>query len=642
MLKALIIAENPAIATSLQLRLRMLRAWKAEDVPIVPVGRPPEADRCVVEFRRLYEEIRKNLTSGWAQGPNQLCIATDMQGYGPFRINRLDPLGRNGWGSVLGMLILAFPEVHWIFVGCQCQHTNFLFHTLDASLNIERLITLLEENEYCPLFDPAGLRDRVRRVCGHNEPNGRVVLPYRLERAAAVDDEREYAFFNAYIAYRFGFRSHVVTTLKMMKQLFAGNPAEGSNLASGPAHSQNGKEHQDFRGSSSADVPTSSEVVGDRNVSVVFEDLFLNFSDDHPSGFSELEKRDQTCELLRAIPHRVIVTTGYQRGTDSVGSEANLVYLEALRAGGQWNVVLPKPVSGVFSVWTAAGLRSRIGTTSTPGFAAGFFRVSGPTALSDATGHSTPGRLLEIARSLLERADPERLAGRSACEAVHSAVLATDALELLGGKTPTTSLEALALCHELEALAECQFFGVEGHFDVRERMEELRHDIGVLADWYTPTVRAFSRLNSEAAILGRLVKVFQGENQFSEEQAVRIRERELHRLLWFRRVFGEFGYTLRWMNPAYLVAWYVELLLRSMPGFLVAIVIWIASLALMHTTRLGGSRGWETAFKSATISFFSMQPLDEVVNSIVILGILGGVLHLGVLISHLYAIVSRR
>lgn len=607
MLIVLILAENRAFAKSLKMRLELCYNLPEARVHLLTVGKPPEGNRYVNQFQELHDEISRHIDSDWAEGTAPLCVVTDLQGYGPLNLARLNPMGTHGWSPVLGMLILALPEVHWVLAGCSSppdDGTDRTSYLLDRSADFSNILRLSLDAEFCPLFDATGIRDLVRQVCVARDVTH---LPSRaVELAAAIDDEREYALFYAYVAYRFGFRCHVVTTSTMMHDLLFGE--------------------------------------GTSPITLAFEDLFLNFSDQHIPGMSNLRERDQTYNKLSRIPRRVIVTTGYQHRSAGAESDENHIYLSSLRAEGKWNVVVRKPVTGVYSLWKGSGVSRRVGSNEHPGYASGFQRFVDPRGhgSESTTGHSTPGRLMEISKRLLNRAARDPANPRSSCSAVHRAVLATDALELLGGRTPTTSLGALAQCHEVEALAEVQFVGVEGNFDLGWRLADLRREIEMLAAWYNPADRQFSAWNAERAILQRLIQVFQGRSLFSEEQFVRIRERELHRRIWFRSHFGEFGGGLRWLNPAYLLACYVDILLRSMSVFLVAIALWIIMLTVLYALQFTPI-DWSTGFHHAVVNFFSMQPPDDKVRGgFVLFAILAGVLHVGVLIAHLYAVASRR
>ena len=283
--------------------------------------------------------------------------------------------------------------------------------------------------------------------------------------------------------------------------------------------------------------------------------------------------------------------------------KSNQAYIDNLwRKPCRWTETVKKPVPGMFRLRDRAGLSDARGSVW-------------PTCHSDSVadgevGHSTPGRLLEVARKLLERAtNGSSTLSSSTCTAVYRALLANDALELLCCRTPTTSFEALAARHEFEATAECQFLGVEEHFEVQARMCEIRRDVHEIGHWFGPLMREPSQWNAETAVLGRLISVFRDHNRFDEEQAVRVRERELHRRMWFRRKFSRYLDRVRWMNPAYLLAVYVEFLLKSVPGFVLAIAAWQVKLTLLFAlTTLPRRLDWPLAFQAALVSFFCVQP----------------------------------
>ncbi len=606
MLTVLILAQSPAFANSVRFRLQNEHQIPAERLHQFNVGLPPQADRYIVEFQNLYQSILQYIPQDWAEGTAPICVLTDLQGYDPFEFKHLNPLGANGWAPVLGMLILALPEVNWVFAGCSFPENADIERgscTLARDADFSSILEWIDEAALCPLFDPMGVRNKVRQVCMGQDMHR---IPIRaFEQAAAVDDEREYAFFHCYVAYRFGYCGHVVATSGMMERLFCGKKQ----------------------------LP----------IKLIFEDLFLNFPDRHIPGLSDLRIRDQRYEMLAAIPIRVIVTTGYERDRQGVGAAANRIYLDELQADGMWNAVIQKPVAGVYRLWEASGIAKRVKQKNYREDANDFCRLSDPRAKGRASvaGHSTPGRLLEVAKRLLDRAASESENPRSACAAIQRAVLATDALELLGGKTATTSLVALAQCHELEALAECQFLGVEGNFDVDSRLADLQREIKTLSIYYNKASQEFSAWNAESTILQRLIQIFRDHNKFNEEQVVLIRERELHRRIWFRRHFGAFGGFLRWLNPAYIIAWYVEFLLRSISSFAIAIATWIFVLTLLYAYSIPTS--WSTSLHLAISSFVSMQsPEGGLKGALLLLAGTAGLLHLGVLIAHLYAVVSRR
>jgi len=327
-------------------------------------------------------------------------------------------------------------------------------------------------------------------------------------------------------------------------------------------------------------------------------------------------------------------------------------YLQMLRRKGRWNVVLGKPIGGIYKVWSDSQLKARVGTPPYRGYADGFRPVARTVLdLEKATaGHGAPGRILELTNRLIARAGQVLPSISTAQAAVYGAVLASDALELLAGFTPTASLEALSLKHQFEVFAECQFLGVEGSFDVRSRAKELRREIRSVAHWYDARIRRFAEWNAEAVVLRRLIRVFRQSNQFNEEQQLQIRERQLHLRIWFRRNLGWFGDELRVFNPVYWAAAYVGFLLRSITTLLLAIAGWVVGLTISYrvtSTLSAGDSPWLRGVEAAITSFFGVSPpagydVSRHLLIVVVIAMLAGFLHLGVLISHLYAISSRR
>jgi hypothetical protein len=266
----------------------------------------------------------------------------------------------------------------------------------------------------------------------------------------------------------------------------------------------------------------------------------------------------------------------------------------------------------------------------------------------DTGGHSAPGRLLEVATRLIDRAERLLPEVRCVADCVQGAVLATDALELLAERTPTSALEALALKHQFEVLAECQFCGVQSSLDVKERIQNIQREVESLSFWFGPRNERFNKWNAEAAILSRLILIYRNHNYFDEEQEVLTRCRTLHRKMWFSQRGN------RWATPFQPLAWYVEFLLGSLPRFIVAIAVWI--LILFGLFYMGGPLDAQgtaphptpltASIVAAYESFLGVQAppdsLGKFHTGVILLAIFGGFVHMGVFISHLYSIVSRK
>jgi hypothetical protein len=540
--------------------------------------------------------------------------------------SQLDPLNTAGEyqrgksSALISLLVLAFPEVLWGFVHLLSPETATAeHHSLDTWIG-----------KHCgrvppiePLMDVTGLRNHVRHLASvtlKKDPTSRTEpLQFRQEWAVALDDESAYAYFNAYTEYRHGFRAAPLSSWAAAKYLLE------------PRH-KNGSPPM-----------------------VSYEDLYISFPD-VPSrdgsrvSLSDLTQREEQFSLLKRVKHRVILTSGTRRK----GARRLQQEIERRKARR-----LFKPIGGMFSMWKKSGLWSKLRIQDRErkqwvgGYAPGFHPGVTVDPSDKGVGHSAPGALLSVAEVLVERAGRIKNNITNVEDVVLGAVLATDAFELLASRTPTLSLDALVLKHELEVKAECCFNGVQNHFDVRSRLRKIQKAVRLLSKWHDPWHQDIARWNDEAAVLNRLKTVLNEHEQFDEEALYISRSRTLHRRLWFRQSFGKvFGTWLRHLNPVYWVAWYVSFLLRSIPFFVLMVLLWLIVLTWgFHSLEVPtpkNSLDWLKSAEAAFSCFVSIgAPLHADVNAPLVstlacLGMGSGFLHLGILISHLYSVVSRK
>ena len=526
--------------------------------------------------------------------------------------NKLQPLDDAGPNSetLISMLILVFPEIRWLFGavrGLDAEKTARFVR----NHGVHRLF----KDDGSPLFDGYGLREWVRaRARGGGERQVEY-LPERRALAVSMDEELGYAYLHAWAAYRSGFRVGVAARKSQADQWLGNEEAPPC---------------------------------------LVMEDLFLSFPDysrdkGDKYGLSDLQTRENKLPALKTAPYRVIVTVGHHKKADREKHCRNRIYMREPRfidirerriRQKIWNV--RKPHSGIFSFWRRSGLaelrfddcdegKSRRGKA--PGF---IWPPSGDDE-HEAAGHSSPGILVEIARFMLLRAERLLAAGVATVEqAVQGAVLASDALELLGGKTPTMSAQALALKHQFELHAECQFCGVEHHLDMRDRLNEIERDAKVIARWYHPSIKKKTALNIRLDVVNKLVRILRDYNQFDEERYCMVEARRLHRKLYIR---GRW-----WRRGIAPFVWYADWLLSSFPRFAGAIGIWVATIwAVYHLLGIEAGDGEDRgdAFGYAVGTFFGV---DTVANHpfLGVLVIMAGLFHLGIFISLIYDLVNRR
>lgn len=540
-------------------------------------------------------------------------------------------VGEGGqWSSLIAMLILSFPEIRWVFGICKEKNSISIADINWVDIEpYHSLSTLLTQSRRDPLFDPTGLRDWIRQITnkGLLAAKDDLELPIRKKLAAAIDEEKAYAYIHGYTAYRFGYRVDAVTTWKLMSERFSG---EKSTRIENEPH----------------------------GYSLLLEDMSLNFPDRPPyKHLLKLDKSvtdpgradcfpmlDSTDNVVENSEHRILITTGQTRPGDNTLAE-NRAYLRA-KATGKGKVVF-KPACGMFDLWDKIGLFKKFPNSRRKGNEENFHWPPEPASAQsgESNGHGAPGKLMLVAETLIQRAemllDNVRIVG----EAVQGSVLTTDALELTGGRTPTTAFEALSLKHQFEVTAECQFSGVEFHIQIKPRLQEIAVEVSAISRWFHSTQRANAMLNAEMHIQNQLVRVLRSFNQYDEEQICMNRVRHLHNGLWVRQ------------NPFPRLAmapllWYLELLLSSFAVFVIVIFVWIIGLSILYWLT-ATHETWGYGLSDAITSFFSIGgPIHpdsgkdagiSVWNALVInIAIVSGFVHLGVFITHLYSIISKR
>lgn len=312
------------------------------------------------------------------------------------------------------MLILAFPDARWMFgtIRGYADADQELRKQLDQLRLAHGIGNLFHPDQY-PLFDGTGLRDWVRSLAAGEHGGGASYLPRRkqTEVAFALDDESRYSYLNAYTAYRFGFRAMAINSAPLANHLLGEDDSVPNRQSS----------------------PTPY---------LIFEDIYVNFAGGTP-GLSWLgvnpnngRGRSKEWPRLEQAAHRIFVTSGQRLSGDEDRWRSNEQYIASQKGAGKHVETLYKPYAGIFRLWS----RTRFGV------AEGFIWPPPKESFSvNEHGHSSRGVLLVIAEKLIERAEKLLPDVHSVQQAVQGAVWATDALEILGGRTPTIAIEALRL-----------------------------------------------------------------------------------------------------------------------------------------------------------------------------------------------------
>lgn len=637
------------------------------------------------------------------------------------KFEELDPLALNkgNWSATVAMLLLAFPEMHWVLNTPYKTLENALFknaHLLGEGNRIARIVEL-RDADYSALFDPAGLRLTVRRELSKKEEAKYV--PRRCHIAAAIDEEDDYAYFNGYMAYRLGYRCHVISSYMMMTKVLE-RPDDVKPLTTQAIQKPDPLNPEN----SQAAQPQDHNETDDEHVTLIFEDLYLNFSDhrDPNLHLSDLRKRSEKFKALddRCLRRqfRAFVTVGHDitahkdlvKENDKFKTEWEKKTTKR-KVGGVF-----KPVSGFFHLWEESGFLAWSKKQSWNGYGADYVWPPLNTGAAEHlpeqsepdetppdgafySDHSAPGRLLEIAERLLYRTELNSEHVHTVPEAVYGSTLALEAQEYLGHRTPTTSLQALALKHKFEVNAECLFYGVAQNKEVKKRFAEIEREIVSIGHWLNPETRKAAQMDAEMSIVSKLMLVFRQNYQFDEEQECLKKLRNVNRQLWSRKrlavrskqvmssrspfldLLGLLGWLFHW--PVRGGRSYVERLVNSVALFCGAIVGWVFVLSFLYGYLCGcTSERSQTGYQAvqsasrfhsseaifipavqrviyyaeqglmhAMTAFFGLQPPHPVETleqygplpllvTIVAIGL--GFVHLGIFISHVYSVISRR
>jgi hypothetical protein len=565
-------------------------------------------------------------------GIPRVLVHTDF--LGALDLSSLNPIQsigsdqQNRRGVLLSMLILAFPEVHWVFVRQRVPSDEKYSELLRAAHFYEvkdvRWLKMARAG-FTNLFDVTGLRNHVHR---NLIASGIDYLPLREKTGAGIDDEHEYADFNAYIGYRFGFRTCGVSSARLMECLFAENGLLIPDL--------------------------------------VLEDLYLGFGDreeaDKPNLFRDnsiLRIRDQHFPNLARSSYRRCITSGHSQGQASNGAaikrqQLNAEYYGKLLSTGpaEWGEkcrILLKPCSGVFDLWDRSRLSEQV-------------KASYPwppvaTHLGNPSHHSIRERLPMIVDQLITRAEAiMRDEPTSVAMCMYGAVLANEAGDLLGGRAPTTGLRAIALKHEFEVMAECDFFGAAYHLDVQRRINNIRESIQRYAPWFNSDKGPQSLNNIRAGIVNRLLIRFRENNQFDEEQVCLHEIRRTHREI----SLADSGLVKRGILD--VPTRYALFLMSSVQCFFIMVIVWILVFwggfaALVWDWEWSPVPDWQKieyvvgkSLEDCFNTFLGFSTISEWKNSVCppmylflsCVAVIWGVFHLGVFIAHIYSYIARK
>lgn len=212
------------------------------------------------------------------------------------------------------------------------------------------------------------------------------------------------------------------------------------------------------------------------------------------------------------------------------------------------------------------------------------------------SSHSAYGMTLDVATGLIgrTRAMKDKGDGIGIEGAIHAAVLATCAYELLGHKTPALSIEALGLRHYFEVFAECEFPGVRASLDMEDRLVDIHNSLSQICRASNGDIREEMFESGMAAICDSLSELLRSRGRNEEAAFLSRQSRHMHRLL---------------LSPFLrnLLA-FPEWAVRSKLNFITSLSIFLGTFALYYMFEIDSSAGMSDVLAKMYELLFSTQP----------------------------------
>lgn len=210
-----------------------------------------------------------------------------------------------------------------------------------------------------------------------------------------------------------------------------------------------------------------------------------------------------------------------------------------------------KPLAGIFDFRNSCGLPDGIGfrgvysISDIRQFYRNAIRKGVYSEDDDEDGpdnHASRGTVLEIAMRLIRRAEQMKDTIVDVEGAVHAAVLADVALEMLDHKTPAASMEALQWKHYYEILAECEFVGVRACLNIEDRYVDIHNAMGKICRINRRVIRKDVFISGMAEIIDNLAALLKKKGKLEEAAYFTAHSRRLHRKLLFTPIRAFLAY----------------------------------------------------------------------------------------------------
>lgn len=443
-----------------------------------------------------------------------------------FILQKCKPIEHNVCSNVFwGRMILTFPELEFIFLNKTVKDSRNIIDWKENETQIEETTTangqhqIKKKTPFLSLFDFSGLRSAIQQNI--NKTSGNTDQNNIIERkliARVIEDEDSYAYFHGYIAYK---RQHLCKLYTTLNHLVQGNletdkvDLQIQDLSLGFVDKR-----EDYHLKSLSErykkfpfLQNVKDVQRDFAITVgeEYEQVDAKYINlDHPrKPYKIIGKPTGENSLLlkkKKNPHYRF-TVGHtsddecplcKSGTHELPFEVGLIL---------------KPTKGMYDIESMLRLNPGCNDNSTqPAY----------------QGHSAPGILAMIAEDMIVRAQRILDNAKRVTDAIHAALLALEAKELLNGLTPTLALQAFALQQKAEVTAECLFVGTEYNIDLELRFRDIKDEVVFISKRFAESEQQRVQLNTQLSIVEILSGVYGNYKQFEEEIECLNQARKLH------------------------------------------------------------------------------------------------------------------
>jgi hypothetical protein len=406
--------------------------------------------------------------------------------------------------GLAAQLLMSYPEVYFVFL-YETGSSHDPFVITESNMNdrgveiilqhhfvradcLYQLVELIQHHGrgFRMIFDATGLRSLIKQrllseVGGIESSIYEPLLRSRRDHfAAVVDEESAFVYLNGYVAYQAGFCSWLLGTWSEFRRVLRCDPAPE-------------------RESNDLVLTTSTRATGPEAFKVMLSDWDLAFPD-LPGGTAE-QRLLLTEGLFRNIDGLILITSFKDEYQQELLAK-HQGFREVKPYGGMFKLLTSQPPqsrnplkdryesawAGILKdnqnsgrlakIWSflrnslsKSKKNSERATTATTGSGS---KTGSPNKISH---HSAPHARSVVANRLLSRARLFKAYGELSTEnAVHMALLAGEAKEILGGMSRTTAYEALSLQNEAEVSAEVSFLGMSARVEVSQRLSKLKQE----------------------------------------------------------------------------------------------------------------------------------------------------------------------